>query len=59
MCKGISMAAEDVRIKEKEKIISADDSRVKILVVPTNEELEIAIDTARLVKEARVKIAQA
>jgi acetate kinase len=53
------MAAEDVRIKEKEKIISADDSRVNILVVPTNEELVIAIDTARLVKEARVKVAQA
>lgn len=28
--------------------ISADDSRVKILVIPTNEELVIARDTARL-----------
>ena len=32
----------------KEAIISADDSRVKILVVPTNEELMIARDTQRL-----------
>jgi len=30
--------------------ISADDSRVKTLVIPTNEELMIAMDTYRLVK---------
>ena len=32
-------------------IISADESPVKILVVPTNEELEIAKETYKLVKE--------
>ena len=33
-----------------EAIISADDSRVKVLIVPTNEELMIARDTMNLVK---------
>ena len=33
-----------------EAIISADDSRVKVLIVPTNEELMIARDTMDLVK---------
>ena len=31
-------------------VISADDSKVKIYVIPTDEELMIAKDTARLVK---------
>ena len=30
--------------------ISTDDSRVKVYVIPTNEELVIARDTAQLVK---------
>ncbi|KPK95613.1 acetate kinase [bacterium SM23_31] len=33
-----------------EKEISSENSRVKIFVIPTNEELVIAIDTANLVK---------
>ena len=33
----------------EEAIVSTDDSRVKIMVIPTNEELVIAQDTARLV----------
>ena len=32
-----------------ERVISTDDSAVKVLVVPTNEELMIARDTERLV----------
>jgi len=32
-------------------IISTDDSKVKIMVVPTNEELMIALDTERVVNE--------
>ncbi|MBP3581523.1 MAG: acetate kinase, partial [Clostridia bacterium] len=31
-------------------VISTDDSKVKIYVIPTDEELMIAKDTARLVK---------
>ncbi len=34
----------------EETVISADDSKAKILVIPTNEELMIALDTQELVK---------
>ena len=40
--------ANDVR--GKETVISAADSKVKVLLIPTNEELMIAIDTAELAK---------
>jgi len=36
----------------KEGEISADDAKVKILVIPTNEELVIAKDTVRIVRES-------
>ncbi len=35
-------------LKGKKAIISADDSKVAVLVIPTNEELMIAIDTAEI-----------
>ena len=41
-------AANDVR--GKETVISTADSKVKVLLIPTNEELMIAIDTAALAK---------
>ena len=41
-------AANDVR--GKETVISAADSKVKVLLIPTNEELMIAMDTAELAK---------
>ncbi|NCC79837.1 MAG: hypothetical protein EOM07_09585, partial [Clostridia bacterium] len=34
----------------KERIVSTDDSKVKVIVIPTNEELMIARDTLSLVK---------
>jgi len=34
----------------EETVISTDDSKAKILVIPTNEELMIALDTQELVK---------
>ena len=34
----------------KERVISAADSKVKVLLIPTNEELMIARDTLELVK---------
>ncbi len=40
-------AANDVR--GKEAVISAADSKVKVLLIPTNEELMIAMDTEALV----------
>jgi acetate kinase len=39
---------------EKEKVITTDDSKVKVFAIPTNEELVIAIDTMRIVKEKMV-----
>jgi acetate kinase len=41
--------------RNKDKIISTDKSKVKILRIPTNEELVIALDTAKIVEEAMVK----
>ena len=41
--------ANDVR--GKEAVISAPDSKVKVLLIPTNEELMIAMDTAELAKK--------
>ena len=38
------------RVRGKEAIISADDSRVKVVVIPTDEELMIATDTMNLLK---------
>lgn len=38
-------------LRNKESIISTADSPVKVIVVPTNEELMIALDTEKKVKE--------
>src|SRR5512133_2908814 len=38
-------------LRSKEVVISKDGSRVKIMVVPTNEELVIAEDTVRIINE--------
>ncbi|MCI8328925.1 MAG: acetate kinase, partial [Oscillibacter sp.] len=45
----LDAAANDVR--GKETVISAADSKVKVLLIPTNEELMIAMDTAEIVKK--------
>ena len=47
---GVKMDAEKNDIRGKEAVISADDSKVKVLLIPTNEELMIALDTMNLVK---------
>lgn len=38
-------------LRSKAAVISADDSGVKVVVMPTNEELAIALDTYSLVRE--------
>jgi acetate kinase len=43
---------------EREKVISADDSKVTVLVIPTNEELMIARETKRLVHPPEPKKAK-
>lgn len=42
-------------LRGKEAVISADDSRVKVMVVPTNEELVIALDTYEIVEAMQHK----
>ena len=46
---GIKMDPDANSVRGKEAIISAIDSKVKVLLIPTNEELMIALDTAALV----------
>ena len=45
---GVKMDPDANAIRGKEAIISAIDSKVKVLLIPTNEELMIALDTAEL-----------
>ena len=40
-------------IRGKTGFISTDDSPVKVMVIPTNEELVIAMDTERIIKESK------
>ena len=47
---GVKMDAEANNTRGKETVISAADSKVKVLLIPTNEELMIATDTAAIVK---------
>ncbi len=51
---GIKIDDEKNDSPEKEKIITTDDSKVKVLVIPTNEELVIALDTAEIVSKSKV-----
>ena len=46
---GVKMDAEANNVRGKEAVISAADSKVKVLLIPTNEELMIARDTAEIV----------
>ena len=49
----IVIGAPDIeknKVRGKDAIVSTDDSKVKIMVIPTNEELMIARDTLSLVK---------
>ncbi len=47
---GIKIDKEKNKVRGKETVISADDSKIKILLIPTNEELVIARDTMELTK---------
>ena len=42
---GIKLDAEKNKVRGEEAIISTDDSKVKVVVIPTDEELMIASDT--------------
>lgn len=47
---GLKLDAGANDVRGKETVISTADSKVKVLLIPTNEELMIAMDTAVLVK---------
>ena len=47
---GVKMDEDANKCRGEERVISAADSKVKVLLIPTNEELMIAMDTAALVK---------
>lgn len=53
ICRGLGVLGAELdpeanRCRGQEKIVSSPDSRVKLLVVPTNEELMIAMETERI-----------
>lgn len=47
----IGLKIDKTRNKNNKTIISADNSKIKALVIPTNEELQIARETFELVKD--------
>lgn len=48
---GVKLDSKLNKVRGKEVCISTDDSKVKIYVIPTNEELMIAKDTYELIKK--------
>ena len=46
---GIKIDDDKNNMRGKEAVISTDDSSIPVLVIPTNEELKIAMETAKLV----------
>ena len=46
---GVKLDVDENNMRGEEKEISTPDSKIKVYVVPTNEELMIAKETARLV----------
>ena len=50
---GVKLDPEKNKVRGKEMLVSTPDSKVQVWVVPTNEELMIAQDTAELVNAAK------
>ena len=48
--RSITVDAQANEVHGEEKVISTADSKVKVCVIPTNEELAIARETVALVK---------
>ena len=48
---GVKLDEKKNEQSEGEALLSTDDSQVKVLRIPTNEELVIALDTERIVLE--------
>ena len=50
---GVKLDPQKNKVRGEEAVISTDDSKVKVCVIPTNEELMIATDTLELVNELK------
>ena len=50
---GVKLDPERNKVRSKEAIISTDDSKVKVVVIPTDEELMIATDTMNILNEKK------
>lgn len=50
-CLGIELCEEKNNVRGVEQIISKDSSKVKVMLIPTNEELMIAQDTVEIVSK--------
>ena len=48
---GVKIDPEKNKVRGKEAIISTDDSKVKVVVIPTDEELMIATDTMNILND--------
>jgi len=55
---GIELDEEKNLMKDGERVITKDNSKVKVFVIPTNEELVIALDTAQIVNEIKSQVNQ-
>ncbi len=58
VCQGLEFLGAEIdleknNVRGKETFISTDGSKVKIMVIPTNEELVIARDTKKIVSETK------
>ena len=47
---GVKLDAEKNKVRGEEMVISTDDSKVKVVVIPTDEELMIATDTLAILQ---------
>ena len=50
---GIKLDKKRNEVRGEEQILSTDDSKVKVVLVPTDEEIVIARDTQELVKDLK------
>jgi len=48
---GVKLDLEKNKVRGEEAVISADDSKVKVVVIPTDEELMIASDTMAILNK--------
>ena len=59
VCKGLEVFGIEIDqkknhgLRSKEAVISTENSKVKVMVVPTNEELVIAEDTAKIITDMK------